>query len=105
MMKLKSKRLSRSFSRFCNGRGNGGDGSIRGCDKRDATVIETDEVKWELRPGGMLVQRRETMGENVLEGFITIRVATVSKTHDVSIQATSTFGNLFVLVRSTQNVY
>lgn len=53
------------------------------------------EIKWELRPGGMLVQKREN-GANVGEGMITVRVSTVSHWHDISIQATSTFGKHLV---------
>lgn len=44
--------------------------------------------------GGMLVQKRECK-ENSGEGVITIRVSTVSHWHDISIQATSTFGKHF----------
>ena len=49
------------------------------------------EIKWELRPGGMLVQKRESI-QNKGEGMITIRVSTVSQWRDISIEATSTFG-------------
>lgn len=89
MMKLRSKRFCRSSSKLSNG-GN----SIKGGEK---------EIKWELRPGGMLVQKRDT-ADSEGEGMITIRVATVSKWHDISVQATSTFGNhhsiiSFVLVQ------
>ncbi|KAH0984635.1 hypothetical protein GBA52_011812 [Prunus armeniaca] len=52
------------------------------------------EIKWELRPGGMLVQRRETAAESSAgEVLITVRVSAVSHCHDISIEATSTFGN------------
>ncbi|KAI7756599.1 hypothetical protein M8C21_032370 [Ambrosia artemisiifolia] len=96
MIKLKSSRFSRSLSKLRNGGGsNRSDGGNRGCDKMGgATVMRMDEVKWELRPGGMLVQMREIGEESVVEGVITIRVTTVSKWHDISIRATSTFGEL-----------
>lgn len=55
-------------------------------------VSAEKEIKWELRPGGMLVQKRDTAGENQGEAMITIRVSTVSKWHDISVEATSTFG-------------
>nr|XP_043617199.1 BAG family molecular chaperone regulator 2-like [Erigeron canadensis] len=104
-MKLNSKRISRSFSRLCNvgGRSGGGnnndDGIVKGCDKRrDVLVIGTDEVKWEVRPGGMLVQRREIVGESVADGVISVRVTSVSEWHDISIQATSTFGELKMIL-------
>ncbi|XP_059452527.1 BAG family molecular chaperone regulator 2 [Corylus avellana] len=83
MMKLRSKRFCRSSSKLSNG-GN----SIKGGEK---------EIKWELRPGGMLVQKRDT-ADSEGEGMITIRVATVSKWHDISVQATSTFGELKMIL-------
>jgi hypothetical protein len=47
------------------------------------------EIQWEMRTGGMLVQKREgRCGEEV----IVVRVATGFSWHDVSIRATSTFG-------------
>lgn len=55
------------------------------------------EIKWELRPGGMLVQMRESGQSDGNKGLITIRVSTVSKSHDISIQQTSTFGKLLSL--------
>jgi hypothetical protein len=47
------------------------------------------EIEWELRPGGMLVQKREGRGG---EEVIFVRVATGFSWHDVSIGVTSTFG-------------
>ncbi|XP_044467167.1 BAG family molecular chaperone regulator 2-like [Mangifera indica] len=55
------------------------------------------EIKWELRPGGMLVQKRES-GDSVGEATITLRVSNVSKWHDISIEATSTFGELKMIL-------
>nr|CAB3484903.1 unnamed protein product [Digitaria exilis] len=49
------------------------------------------EIEWEVRPGGMLVQKRDGRGD---VGVITIRVATGVSWHDVSIGATCTFGEL-----------
>ncbi|KAI4366896.1 hypothetical protein MLD38_022701 [Melastoma candidum] len=67
------------------------------------------DIKWELRPGGMLVQKREDLlaggsfvrrdggrgGEEEEEGTITVRVSTTFATcHDIPIRPTSTFGEL-----------
>lgn len=79
MIKLRSKRFCRSNSKLGSGGGNG------------VKEQEKGEIKWELRPGGMLVQKRET-AESVGEGMITLRVSTVSKWHEISIESTSTFG-------------
>ncbi|GMH06808.1 hypothetical protein Nepgr_008648 [Nepenthes gracilis] len=87
MIKLRSRRFCRSNSKLSNGgvkggqKGNNGGGQTAG------------EIKWELRPGGMLVQKREA-GESVGEGIITIKVSTVSHWHAISIEATSTIGEL-----------
>ncbi|XP_023741543.1 BAG family molecular chaperone regulator 1 isoform X2 [Lactuca sativa] len=90
MMKLRSKRFQTSLSKLrggCGGGGGGGSGDNKEC---GATIAR--EIKWELRPGGMLVQKREIAGQNVEKGVIMVRVATCSQWHDISIQATSTFG-------------
>lgn len=89
MIKLSSKRLSRSLSKLRGGGRNSNNGSatigVKGCN------IVCGEIKWEMRPGGMLVQKRECV-DNIGEGDIVIKVTTVSKWHDISIQSTSTFG-------------
>uniref|UniRef100_A0A0D9VHV0 Ubiquitin-like domain-containing protein n=1 Tax=Leersia perrieri TaxID=77586 RepID=A0A0D9VHV0_9ORYZ len=91
MIKLRySKRLfkrscSSSKATACLGHGNaaaaGGGGGGAG------------EIEWEVRPGGMLVQKREGRGG---EEVIMVRVSTGFSWHDVSIGATSTFGELKV---------
>ncbi|GKB76811.1 BAG family molecular chaperone regulator 2, partial [Tanacetum coccineum] len=44
---------------------------------------------------GMVVQKRDIKEQHVeKEGFIMVRVATGSQWHDISIQATSTFGDM-----------
>ncbi|KAF7002062.1 hypothetical protein CFC21_017603 [Triticum aestivum] len=53
------------------------------------------EIEWEVRPGGMLVQRRDGRGDVEI---ITVRVATGYSWHEVSVGATCTFGELKVLV-------
>ncbi|KAL3644003.1 hypothetical protein CASFOL_011935 [Castilleja foliolosa] len=78
MMKLRSKRFSRSSSKL-----SGGTAST-------AAANSGGEIKWELRPGGMLVQKRETK-QHSDEIIITIRVSAVSQWHHISLQSTSTF--------------
>ncbi|KAF8715122.1 hypothetical protein HU200_027676 [Digitaria exilis] len=53
------------------------------------------EIKWEVRPGGMLVQKRDGRADAEV---ITVRVATGFSWHDVSIGATCTFGELKVVL-------
>lgn len=90
MIKLRPKIFSRSNSKVGGG-GVGGGGS-------PATAMGGGEIKWELRPGGMLVQKRENKENGGEETMITIRVSTVSKWHDISVQPTSTFGELKIVL-------
>ncbi|OAY84458.1 BAG family molecular chaperone regulator 2 [Ananas comosus] len=63
--------------------GGGGGGRSRG------------EVEWELRPGGMLVQKRGVGGSRDGDDeVIRVRVSMGSQCHGISIGATSTFGEL-----------
>ncbi|CAA6664740.1 unnamed protein product [Spirodela intermedia] len=80
MMKLRSRRLFKSSSSSSSKNG-GGVAAGRG------------EIKWELRPGGMLVQKRDDGGGGGGE-VITVRVSAGAQGHDVCIEATSTFGEL-----------
>nr|XP_043635067.1 BAG family molecular chaperone regulator 2-like [Erigeron canadensis] len=94
VMKLRSKKLHRSLSKLRCGSSTDGDNK-ESCGA--AAVVE--EIKWELRPGGMLVQRRDPLElqdttNHKKEGYIMVRVATGSHLHDISIQATSTFGEM-----------
>ncbi|MQL88042.1 hypothetical protein Taro_020596 [Colocasia esculenta] len=92
MMKLRSRRLFKNSSKHGGGTSvnGGGGGGLGGC---------TGDIKWELRPGGMLFQKREdssSMGGEVIR----VRVSTSSSQwHDVSVEATSTFGELFYTLR------
>ncbi|CAL0299149.1 unnamed protein product [Lupinus luteus] len=92
MIKLRLKRFSRSSSKISNG-------------KKASPLEDKDcgEIEWELRPGGMLVQKRER--NNLGEGMITIRVSTMSQLHDISIHATSTFGMSQLIPFSSSNDY
>ncbi|KAF7079296.1 hypothetical protein CFC21_083545 [Triticum aestivum] len=53
------------------------------------------EIEWEVRPGGMLVQKRDG---GRAEEVIMVRVSTGFSWHDVSIGATRTFGELKVML-------
>ncbi|XP_031114510.1 BAG family molecular chaperone regulator 1 [Ipomoea triloba] len=87
MMKLRSIKFCRnnSSTKLASGGGAAVGSSNKG-----------GEIKWEVRPGGMLVQKREC-AENG-EEIITLRISTVSQCHHISIQATSTFGELKMLM-------
>lgn len=57
------------------------------------------EDEWEVRPGGMLVQKRRTPEEDAAAvEYILVRVSTGWQWHDVSIDATATFGDLKVML-------
>ncbi|XP_039017462.1 BAG family molecular chaperone regulator 2-like [Hibiscus syriacus] len=50
-------------------------------------------IEWELRPGGMLVQKRN-MGDSSSAPMIKIKVSHGSYHHDIALPAQSTFGDL-----------
>ncbi|OAY73460.1 BAG family molecular chaperone regulator 2 [Ananas comosus] len=66
MMKLRSKKLFKRSSSKLSG---GGGAAVVGVGGRG-------EIEWELRPGGMLVQKRE--GRGVAGELITVRVSTTA---------------------------
>ncbi|KAI4375353.1 hypothetical protein MLD38_013236 [Melastoma candidum] len=100
MMRLRSmKKLTKSSSKAGVNNNNNNGGSC--CNTAGG------DIKWELRPGGMIVQKREDLlaggrvvtrdgeGEGEEEGTITVRVSMTSATcHDIPIRPTSTFGEL-----------
>ncbi|VAH82538.1 BAG family molecular chaperone regulator 1-like [Triticum aestivum] len=95
MVKIPSpRRLFRSRSRSTLG----GGGGVDMC----AMVAEHERIEWEVRPGGMLVQKRrgpENDGCDAEEAIL-VRVSTAGGgwQHDVPIDATATFGDLKVLL-------
>ncbi|KAF8755786.1 hypothetical protein HU200_011255 [Digitaria exilis] len=97
MVKIPSpRRLFRSRSRSTTSSSSGGSGS--GADIC-AMVAEHERIEWEVRPGGMLVQKRRTPEEDAAAvEFILVRVSTGWQWHDVSIDATATFGDLKVML-------
>ncbi|KAL7094907.1 hypothetical protein ACP275_11G134300 [Erythranthe tilingii] len=99
MIKLRSKMFYRCSSKLGSG-GGGASGGGGGA----ASHVGGGEIKWELRPGGMLVQKRESNENSSGEVMITIRVSTVSKWHDISVQPTSTFGELKILLSILTNL-
>ncbi|XP_019161470.1 PREDICTED: BAG family molecular chaperone regulator 2-like [Ipomoea nil] len=87
MMKLRSKKFSRT---------NSSKSAASGSAAAANATVSGGEIKWELRPGGMLVQKRECVDK--AEEIITLRVSTVSQCHNISIQSTSTFGELKMML-------
>ncbi|XP_020576176.1 BAG family molecular chaperone regulator 4-like [Phalaenopsis equestris] len=64
--------------------------------KADGRANRRREIQWELRPGGMLVQKRETDEGDENKMMINVRIPTGSQWHDIIIDATATFGELKV---------
>lgn len=52
-----------------------------------------EDIEWELRPGGMLVQKRDD-GAEASGPMIKIKVSHGSYQHDISVPAQATFGDL-----------
>lgn len=57
------------------------------------------EIDWELRPGGMLVQKRDA-GDGSSRAMIKIKVSYGSYHHDLTVPAQSTFGKILVFLSS-----
>ncbi|XP_058110326.1 BAG family molecular chaperone regulator 4 [Magnolia sinica] len=53
-----------------------------------------EEIDWELRPGGMLVQKRDDGPGSACGPMIKIKVSHGSYQHDISVPAQATFGDL-----------
>jgi hypothetical protein len=104
MIKLRCPNPKRLFRRSSS-KGSS-TGSARSDDGSDAGSIRgggggSGEIEWEVRPGGMLVQRRDCMGDVEV---ITIRVATGFSWHEVSIGATCTFGKYYCLTSTATHL-
>lgn len=98
MMKLKSKRfgIRFGFGKRINNKGTQQDQQQKvfgNNNNNNSSSCSNYEIKWELRPGGMLVQKRQ---ESIGEDLISIRVSTFAHSHDLSIEATSTFGKFLI---------
>ncbi|KAG8078801.1 hypothetical protein GUJ93_ZPchr0007g3849 [Zizania palustris] len=98
MVKIPSpRRLFRSRSKSTAGAGGGGADMC-------VMVAEHEKIEWEVRPGGMLVQKRRSPeddddGASSGAGGILVRVSTTGwQWHDVSIDSTATFGDLKVML-------
>ncbi|KAH7434795.1 hypothetical protein KP509_06G034800 [Ceratopteris richardii] len=65
------------------------------CDKNGAEV-HPDAIDWELRPGGMLVQRRDVVVKATpsLGPLIKLKISHGVSQHDITIPSHATFGDL-----------
>ncbi|CAL9224054.1 unnamed protein product [Arabidopsis halleri] len=62
-----------------------------------SSSCNNSNIKWEMRPGGMLVQKRSE--DSNTEDLISLRVSTVSLlSYEISIDANSTFGELKIMI-------
>uniref|UniRef100_A0ACD5XFM7 Uncharacterized protein n=1 Tax=Avena sativa TaxID=4498 RepID=A0ACD5XFM7_AVESA len=95
MVKIPSPRRLFNRSRSKSTAGSSVGGSVDIC----AMVAEHERIEWEVRPGGMLVQKRRSPDDDDLDAAeaVLVRVSTSGGwQHDVSIDATATFGDLKV---------
>ncbi|KAI3970356.1 hypothetical protein MKX01_024003 [Papaver californicum] len=108
-MKLSPKKFCRSLSAKLTNLG-GARGNAKSKVENNGTdnVNGGGEVEWELRPGGMLVQKRVANGSSSSNGgeLITIRVvsSTFSRWRDISVESTSTFGELKMVLSMVTNL-
>jgi hypothetical protein len=92
MIKL---RYPKKLFRRSSSKGSSTTSSSSSSDGDAAGSARGGEIEWEVRPGGMLVQKRDDGRGHV--DVITVRVATGFSWHDVSVVATCTFGQYSVL--------
>lgn len=90
---MKNK-LKFSHGRSRNRGGGGGGGAV--------TVATEEEVKWEMRPGGMLVQKRSENSEVssgiVPPNLIKVRVAHGVLRYEISVNPQTTFGKCLLII-------
>ncbi|KAF2574000.1 hypothetical protein F2Q70_00006155 [Brassica cretica] len=94
MIKFKSKRfgIRFGFGKRTNNKGTQEDQQQKGFGNNSNEFCSSNnKIKWEHMPGGMLFQKRQ---ESDVEDLISIRVSTFAHFNDLSIEATSTFGEL-----------
>ncbi|KAF3795637.1 BAG family molecular chaperone regulator 1 [Nymphaea thermarum] len=67
----------------------------------------TDQVEWEVRPGGMLVQKRSMESEQTAAAAPTVRVRVKygSSVHEIRISPQATFGELKKLLSSQTGLH
>jgi hypothetical protein len=104
MVKIPSpRRLFRNRSRSSGSSSSAGSSSAGSSADICAMVAEHERIEWEVRPGGMLVQKRRSPEEDAAAvEVILVRVSTGASQchHDVNIDATATFGKLTDLHRA-----
>lgn len=59
---------------------------------------EAPEIDWEMRPGGMLVQKRDPDAAIATGPLIKLKVSHGLFGHDISVSAYATFGTLQIII-------
>ncbi|KAK4349431.1 hypothetical protein RND71_032186 [Anisodus tanguticus] len=59
-----------------------------------ATAFKEEVIEWEMRPGGMLVQRRSDNSDVTITQNLRVRVAYGSSRYEISVNPHATFGEL-----------
>lgn len=57
---------------------------------------EEEETEWEMRPGGMLVQKRSTKPDAPVRN-LRLRIAYGALRYEISVSSTATFGKLLLI--------
>jgi hypothetical protein len=77
-----------------------------------STSRELEETEWEMRPGGMLVQKRSENKDVVSVPNVRLRVANGALRHEISVNSQATFGkmswihlSLFIIHPSTSLLF
>ncbi|PIA30115.1 hypothetical protein AQUCO_05700082v1 [Aquilegia coerulea] len=66
----------------------------------DSSAIRDEEIEWEMRPGGMLVQKRCTKHDVVATPNMIVSIVYGAVRYEISINSQATFGELKKLLAS-----
>ncbi|KAF5190773.1 Bag family molecular chaperone regulator, partial [Thalictrum thalictroides] len=66
----------------------------------DSSSIRDEEIEWEMRPGGMLVQKRCTKPDAIATPNMIVKIAYGAVRYEISINSQATFGELKKLLAS-----
>jgi hypothetical protein len=66
-----------------------------------SSTSREEETEWEMRPGGMMVQKRSESKDIVSAPNIRLRVAYGALRHEISVNSQATFGKMIWIYLST----
>jgi len=84
-----------------NGYGKMSESSTTTTTTTTSSTSREEETEWEMRPGGMMVQKRSESKDIVSAPNIRLRVAYGALRHEISVNSQATFGKMIWIYLST----